>query len=86
MKKLIILLTITILCFSGCTKEIVFIKEPKFPLHTIEKPVDRSFPFKDVKPEYAEAYKAWKEEMYATINNLNTQIDMYLRFKTNEKE
>ena len=66
----------SLLLFSGCTEKIVYVKPAIYPFEVREAPEDRKFPIRN---DYVEAYKAWKTEMYGTIDNLNFQISEYIR-------
>lgn len=65
-----------LLSLSGCAEKIVYVEAKKYPFKVVKAPEDRKFPIRN---DYVEAYKAWKAEMYGTIDVLNGQIEAYIR-------
>lgn len=76
-----ILLMIILLSFSGCYEKIVYVEPKIYPFEIAKVPEDKKFPIRN---DYVEAYKAWKAEMYGTIDVLNSQIETYLELNKDE--
>lgn len=74
MKQLVLMMAILLL--SGCAEKIVYVEAEKYPFVVAQVPEDRKFPIRN---DYVEAYRAWKAEMYGTIEMLNGQIETYIR-------
>ena len=78
-----LVLMISLLLLSGCVykDKIVYVEPVVYPFEVRQAPEDRKFPIRN---DYVEAYRAWKAEMYGTIDDLNFQISEYIRL--NEKD
>lgn len=75
----------SLLLFSGCMyykDKVIYVKPVTYPFEIRELPADKQFPIRN---DYVEAYKAWKSEMYGTINDLNFQISEYIRLNKKEE-
>jgi len=63
--------------FNACTPktELVFVEEARYPFKVVAMPEDRKWL---IHKSEAEAFKAWKDELYFSIKYMNRQVEMYL--------
>lgn len=80
----LVLMAMVILLLNGCTNtKIVYIEPKVYPFKVIPAPESKEFPIRN---DYVEAYKAWKAEMYNTINVLNLQIETYIKLNSSKSK